>query len=96
VIGNIDYVIIGRVFALEKSIDRGQVACFSGYRPHKFDFKLVGDEYKKFTTKLYNEIEKAIKSGFTVFMWGVPLEWILFLRNRLLLQKSNIQTKTLN
>ena len=69
-IGNIGYIIIGRVFALEKSIDKGKVACFSGYRPHKFDFKLVGDEYKKFTTQLYNEIVKAIEGGFTVFIVG--------------------------
>jgi uncharacterized phage-like protein YoqJ len=48
-----------------------KTACFSGYRPHKFDFPLSGGEYDKFTESIYKEISKAIENGYDTFITGM-------------------------
>ena len=53
-----------------ENMEKERTACFSGYRPHKFDFPLVGEEYENFIAKLYLEIAKVINRGFNRFIVG--------------------------
>lgn len=52
-------------------IDRGKTVCFSGYRPHKFDFPLSNnDTYNKFNAVHINLIMDMIKNGYENFLFG--------------------------
>ena len=53
------------------TVNKESTVCFSGYRPHKFDFQLSGDEYDLFTKRLHSEIAKAIERGYDTFLVGM-------------------------
>ena len=55
----------------ENRENKEKTACFSGYRPHKFNFPLQGDENDKFVTSVYKEISNAVESGFDTFITGM-------------------------
>jgi uncharacterized phage-like protein YoqJ len=55
----------------ETSKGKGKAVCFSGYRPQKFDFPMSGDEYDKFSKRLFDEIYKAVEDGCDTFMVGM-------------------------
>lgn len=52
-------------------VRKESTVCFSGYRPHKFDFPLSGDEYELFTKQLHSGIAKAIENGHDTFLVGM-------------------------
>ena len=52
-------------------MNRERTACFSGYRPHKFDFPLSGNEYDRFTARVYDAIVKIIDEGYVTFIVGM-------------------------
>jgi uncharacterized phage-like protein YoqJ len=53
------------------NLNKEKTACFSGYRPHKFDFPLSGDLYDKFTMRLLDEITRAIENGCDTMLVGM-------------------------
>lgn len=72
-------------------LDRNQTCCFSGYRPHKFAFKLCDEnaEYAALCNRLYKTLENLIKSGYKNFICGgamgfdiVCAETVLQLKNQ--------------
>lgn len=51
--------------------NKSKTACFSGYRPHKFDFPLTSnDKYEKLMATTYNFIVDAIGAGYDTFLTG--------------------------
>jgi len=52
--------------------NKEKTVCFSGYRPHKFEFPFSGgNEYDKLTMRLFDEITKAIENDYNTFISGM-------------------------
>lgn len=50
-----------------------KTVCFSGYRPEKFTFNLLGDheDYRTLESRIEAEIINAVNSGYSNFMCGM-------------------------
>ena len=54
-------------------MDTRHPACFSGYRPSKFSFPLLGDQeaYRKLESEIKAEVLKAVNDGYAAFLCGM-------------------------
>ena len=76
--------------------NKEKTACFSGYRPHKFDFPLHGNRYDKFTAQVYDSIAQAIDEGYNSFIVGMSAGFDIIAAELVILAKRVYAEKEIN
>ena len=71
-------------------IDRHKTCCFSGYRPHKFNFELTrnNDSFIKLENNITNAILNAYQKGYRNFLCGGAMGFDLVCGETVLLLKN--------